>query len=54
MTVATVSTSVSNSAVTQIAFRVVELVGTVRPDVERIIRASVNVETEEQLNQLAA
>jgi len=45
---------VSNSAVTQIAFRVVELVGAHRPDLERIIWASVSAETEAELNQLAA
>ena len=54
MTLATVNASVSNSAVTRIAFRVVELVGAHRPDLERIIWASVSAETEEQLNDLAA
>ena len=46
--------NISNSAVTQIAFRVVELVGAHRPDLERIIWASVKEETEAELNQLAA
>ena len=48
------STSVRNSAVTQIAFRVVELVGTVRPDLERIIWASVSAHSAEELERLAA
>jgi hypothetical protein len=50
----TLATSFPNSAITQIAFRVVELVGTVRPDLELIIWASVKAETEAELNQLAA
>ena len=54
MTLATVNASVSNSAVTQIAFRVVELVGAHRPDLERIIWASVSAHSAEELERLAA
>jgi hypothetical protein len=50
----TVSASVSNSAVTQIAFRVVELLGAHRPDLERIIWASVSAHSAEEQERLAA
>jgi len=50
----TLATSVSNSAVTQIAFRVVELLGAHRPDLERIIWASVSAHSAEELDRLAA
>ena len=48
------STSVSNSAVTQIAFRVVELLSAHRPDLERIIWASVSAHSAEEQERLAA
>jgi len=51
---AAVSTSVSNSAVTRIAFRVVELLGAHRPDLEKIIWASVSAHSAEELERLAA
>ena len=54
MTVATVSTSAPSSAVTRIAFRVVELLGARRPDLERIIWASVSAHSAEELERLAA
>ena len=53
MTLATVN-AVSNSAVTQIAFRVVELLGAHHPDLERIIWASVSAHSAEEQERLAA
>ena len=50
----TLATSAPNSAVTQIAFRVVELLGAHRPDLERIIWASVSAHSAEELERLAA
>ena len=53
MTLATVTTSVSKSAVTQASLKVVELLGAQRPDLELIIWASVRA-TDEEVNELAA
>ncbi len=54
MTLATVSTSVPKSAVTQASLKIVELLGAHRPDLELIIWASVSAETDKEVNQLAA
>jgi len=53
MTLATVTTSVSNSALTQASLKVVELVGAERPDLELIIWATVSA-TDEEVNRLAS
>ena len=53
MTLATGSTSVSKSAVTQASLKIVELLGAHRPDLELIIWASVSA-TDKEVNQLAA
>ena len=50
----TLAASAPNSAVTQIAFRVVELLGAHRPDLERIIWASVSAHSAEEQERLAA
>ena len=47
------NTSVPNSALTQVALRVVELLGAHRPDLELIIWASVRA-TDEEVNELAS
>ena len=48
------STSVRNSAFIEATFRVVELVGAQRPDLELIIWASVTAQTNREVNDLAA
>ncbi len=53
MTLATVTTSVSNSALTQASLKVVELVGAERPDLELIIWATVSA-TDEEVNRLVS
>ena len=57
MTLANVSASFPNSAVAldeQITSKVIQLVGTVRPDLETLLLAGVNTESAEELDQLAA
>jgi hypothetical protein len=57
MTLATVSASFPNSAVAldeQITSKVIQLVGTFRPDLETLLLAGVNTESAEELDQLAA
>ena len=53
MTLATVPTSLPKSAVTQASLKIVELLGAHRPDLERIIWASVSA-TDQEVNELAA
>ena len=53
----TVSASFPNSAVPldeQITAKIIHLVGTVRPDLELLLRAGVNAKTEEEMDGLAA
>ena len=57
MNLSTVSTSYPNSAVAldeQITAKVIQLVGTVRPDLETLLLAGVNTGSAEELDQLAA
>ena len=57
MTLATVSASFPNSAVAldeQITSKVIQVVGTVRPDLETLLLAGVNTGSAEELDQLAA
>ena len=54
MTLATVTTSVSKSAVPQASLKIVELLGAHRPDLGLIVWASVAAQTDKEVNELAA